>query len=124
MNMAMVVDIPLHGMSYTWTNNRERSSWARLDRFLCTPLFLYWFPSIVQKGFCRSISDHNLILLEVPKEDWGHRPFRIQNVWLEDRVLMKGVHEVWKYCSSANSFGVSIVKKSRAIKNFMKERLG
>ena len=39
-NLANIVDIPMLGMSFKWSNNREVGSWARLDRFLCDPLFL------------------------------------------------------------------------------------
>ncbi|KAK0601262.1 hypothetical protein LWI29_022564 [Acer saccharum] len=56
---ANVIDLPMQGMLYTWSNNRENESWARLDRFLCDPVLLSWFPKMVQKGLCKSLSDHN-----------------------------------------------------------------
>ena len=55
MDLAGVVDLPLHGMAFTWMNNRVVGAWARLDKFLYSPLFLTWFPSIVQKGLCRGL---------------------------------------------------------------------
>ncbi|KAK2652972.1 hypothetical protein Ddye_012828 [Dipteronia dyeriana] len=90
---ARVVDLPLQGMAFTWTNNREVGSWARLDRFLCSPEFLSWFPSIIQKGLSRSLSDHNPVLLGEPREDWGPKPFRFQNGWLECKEKMRAVHD-------------------------------
>ncbi|KAK2648759.1 hypothetical protein Ddye_016248 [Dipteronia dyeriana] len=116
MDSALVVDIPLQGLSFTWTNNREYGSWARLDRFLYAPLFLSWFPFIHQRGLSRSVSDHN----PDPNEDWGPRPFRTQNEWLENRELLEGVRQTWKNCRGGMSSGVSIARKSRAVKFFMK----
>ncbi|KAK3220515.1 hypothetical protein Dsin_014485 [Dipteronia sinensis] len=36
---ANIIDIPLHGMSYTWSNNRKTEAWARLDRFLLSAVY-------------------------------------------------------------------------------------
>ncbi|KAK2650234.1 hypothetical protein Ddye_017723 [Dipteronia dyeriana] len=66
---AQVVDLPLRGLTFTWTNHRERASWARLDRFLISLLILLWFSNLIQNGLSYSISDDNAILIEVAKED-------------------------------------------------------
>ncbi|KAK3206447.1 hypothetical protein Dsin_020493 [Dipteronia sinensis] len=58
-----VVDIPLQGIKYTWSNNRDREAWARLDRFLLSPIILLRFSNLVQKGLPRCLSDHNPILI-------------------------------------------------------------
>ncbi|KAK3172180.1 hypothetical protein Dsin_033161 [Dipteronia sinensis] len=79
---ARVVDLPLHGVSYTWCNNRETISWARLDRFLVSPWIHSWFPKLMQKGIPRSLSDHNAILIGEESKDWGPGPFRFYDAWL------------------------------------------
>ena len=37
---AKVVDIPLRGIPFTWSNYRENACWARLDRFLVSHVIL------------------------------------------------------------------------------------
>ncbi|KAK3222312.1 hypothetical protein Dsin_009337 [Dipteronia sinensis] len=96
MDYAKVVDLLMHGMSFTWTNNRDNASWARLDRFLCDPLFLFWFSALVQKGLYKSLSDHNPVMIGEPGEDWGPRPFCFLNGWFEDKGIMEGVRDSWK----------------------------
>ncbi|KAK3228826.1 hypothetical protein Dsin_000707 [Dipteronia sinensis] len=66
---SKVVDIPLHGITYTWTDFRERVSWARLDRFLISPAFLMWYPRLSQKGLLGSLSDHNVVTIGETVED-------------------------------------------------------
>ncbi|KAK2644705.1 hypothetical protein Ddye_019900 [Dipteronia dyeriana] len=66
MDYAKVVDLPMHVMPFTWTNNRNNASWARLDKFLCDPLFLSWFPALLQKGLNKSLSDHNPVMIGEP----------------------------------------------------------
>ncbi|KAK3199815.1 hypothetical protein Dsin_023230 [Dipteronia sinensis] len=60
---AMVVDMPLQSLSFTWTNSREDAVWSRIDRFLISPSLLICFPNLKQWGLLRSISDHNPIVL-------------------------------------------------------------
>ncbi|KAK2638834.1 hypothetical protein Ddye_026629 [Dipteronia dyeriana] len=74
----------------------ELASWARLDRFLISPLFLLLFQYLVQKGLLKSVSDHNVITLGVPKVDWGLCPFRFYNTDLEDKDLIKYAMEAKK----------------------------
>ncbi|KAK2648769.1 hypothetical protein Ddye_016258 [Dipteronia dyeriana] len=61
---AKVVDIPMIGSPFTWTNNMERDSWARLDPFLFSPTMLLWFPKLSQRGLHRALSNHNAILVK------------------------------------------------------------
>ncbi|KAK3221461.1 hypothetical protein Dsin_008486 [Dipteronia sinensis] len=86
---AKVVDIPLIGSSFTWTNSRERAAWERLDRFLFLPEFLVWYPSLVQKCLGRSMSDHIAICIRESKVNWGPTSFRFYNWWLEEKKLMQ-----------------------------------
>ncbi|KAK3229461.1 hypothetical protein Dsin_001342 [Dipteronia sinensis] len=81
-----IVDIPLHGVTFTWSNNREKEIWARLDIFLLSLEMLSGFPKIVHKGLPMSLSNHNPILLGEMNVDWGPSPFRFYNWWLEEKI--------------------------------------
>ncbi|KAK3200245.1 hypothetical protein Dsin_023660 [Dipteronia sinensis] len=41
------IDIPMHGSKFTCSNNRDHEAWARLDRFLLSPIILSWLPNII-----------------------------------------------------------------------------
>ncbi|KAK3229949.1 hypothetical protein Dsin_001830 [Dipteronia sinensis] len=92
---AQVIDIPLQGIQFTWSNNRVNGCWARLDRFLVSPIILSWYPNMVQVGFPRSIYDHSAVTLGVRKAYWGPRPFRFFNSWSESKELMANVRSTW-----------------------------
>ncbi|KAK0597825.1 hypothetical protein LWI29_028940 [Acer saccharum] len=117
---AGVVDIPMQGMSFTWTNSRENAAWARLDRFLISPSLLLCFPNLRQIGLPRSVSDHNPILLSEAKEDWGPRPFRFVNVWLEDVAMMKDAIADWKEKGGGFVKGAALAAKTKETKIRMK----
>ncbi|KAE8724220.1 hypothetical protein F3Y22_tig00010533pilonHSYRG00011 [Hibiscus syriacus] len=73
---ANLIDLPLSGGAYTWCNNRESSTWVRLDRFLICARFFNSFPNVTQSLLSKSISDHNPVLLEDAFINWGPKPFR------------------------------------------------
>ncbi|KAK2658875.1 hypothetical protein Ddye_005408 [Dipteronia dyeriana] len=87
-DLAKVIDISMVGMKFTWSNNRKNESWVRLDQFFYDPLFLSWFPNLVQKGLNKSLIDHNLVCIGRPVVDWKPRPFRFLNYWLEEKALI------------------------------------
>ncbi len=66
-----LVDIPLEGGSFTWSNNRENVSMSRLDRFLFTIEWEGCFSRIEQKRLCRLLFDHFPILLDCGHTNWG-----------------------------------------------------
>uniref|UniRef100_A0A2N9IUI4 Reverse transcriptase domain-containing protein n=1 Tax=Fagus sylvatica TaxID=28930 RepID=A0A2N9IUI4_FAGSY len=78
-----LVDLPLSGGNFTWTNNREVSSMSRLDRFLFTSDCDEGFVNICQKRLIRLNSDHFPVLLECGVIRRGRRPFRFENMWLK-----------------------------------------
>ncbi|KAK2637510.1 hypothetical protein Ddye_032302 [Dipteronia dyeriana] len=82
---AKVVDIPMVGSPFTWSNYRQEASWARLDYFLLSPEFLLWFPNLLQIGLARSLLDHNATLIGERSLDWGPKLFRFSMVGLRTK---------------------------------------
>ncbi|GMI63973.1 hypothetical protein HRI_000066600 [Hibiscus trionum] len=54
-----LLDPPVNGGRFTWSNTRERPSASRLDRFLILPEILMKWPDDIQAISPKSISDHN-----------------------------------------------------------------
>lgn len=63
------IDIPLHGIKFTWRRNESKS---KLDRALCCNEWLRMFPNMTLIGKERSVFDHNpLVLLTDSLSNWG-----------------------------------------------------
>ncbi|KAF5447771.1 hypothetical protein F2P56_033295, partial [Juglans regia] len=56
-----LMDLPLVGGEFTWSNGRV---WSKLDRFLVSPLWEAHYPEVSQKRLARVSSDHFPILLD------------------------------------------------------------
>ena len=74
-----LMDISLFGGRFTWCNNRLVHTYCRLDRFLLSPDFLSKFSRLVQKVLPRSLSDHNMVSLNIDEVNWGPKPFKFFN---------------------------------------------
>lgn len=53
-----LVDLPLGGAKYTWSNRQESSVMSRLDRFLVSIEWIDLFPHCIQVALARPTSDH------------------------------------------------------------------
>ncbi|KAL4353692.1 hypothetical protein GQ457_06G031150 [Hibiscus cannabinus] len=87
-----LVDIPIKGGEYTWSNGRDPPTLVRLDRFLVNASFLSAFHHIEQCLLSKSISDHNAISLILDDQNWGPKPFKFFNYHLEEEGFIEMVH--------------------------------
>ncbi|GKV33735.1 hypothetical protein SLEP1_g42199 [Rubroshorea leprosula] len=92
----------------------DGSTMSRLERFLLSREFLINFPDITQKGLKRNISDHCPILLKQSCIDWGPKPFRCLDSWLNHEDFEPFVKEKW---SSYDVQGWSSFRLKEKIKN-------
>ncbi|XP_057419451.1 uncharacterized protein LOC130713677 [Lotus japonicus] len=77
-----LVDLPLAGRKYTWYRANGQAQ-SRIDRFLISHEWLLQWPNCEQVGLARDISYHCPLLLRSVFQDWGLKPFRVLNCWLE-----------------------------------------
>ena len=62
-----LMDIPLEGRKFTWSNNRETSTMSQIDRFLYSGEWEDRYPTVMQKRLPKVLSDHFPIILESSK---------------------------------------------------------
>ncbi|KAK2662620.1 hypothetical protein Ddye_001194 [Dipteronia dyeriana] len=74
----------------------------------------------LQKGLCRSLSDHNPILLGEAEKNWGPKPFRFLNSWLECKEMMGNVRDTWKNKKYEGSDSYALLQKSIEVKKVMR----
>ena len=91
-----LMDIPMEGGLYTWSNI---SSTSRLDRLLFSPLLADHFTLFSQRRLSRVLSNHYPILLgRVGGSHWrGRTPFRFENMWLRVENFDDKVKAWWAF---------------------------
>ncbi|XP_026417107.1 uncharacterized protein LOC113312577 [Papaver somniferum] len=58
-----LIDLPLIGATYTWTNNQVQSVRSRIDRLLISLSWELEFPNVIQQVLLHPVSDHSHIAL-------------------------------------------------------------
>jgi hypothetical protein len=62
--MLNLVDLPLEGGQFTWSNNQEDQTWSRIDKFLIFPEWEDCFLEVTQRRLPRLLSYHFPLLLD------------------------------------------------------------
>ena len=70
-----LVNLPLVGGNFTWSNSKEVASRSRLDRFLLSADWEEKFPSICQRRLSRLLLNHFPILLKGGNLHKGKKTF-------------------------------------------------
>ncbi|GMI72221.1 hypothetical protein HRI_000891400 [Hibiscus trionum] len=89
-----LIDVKVVGKCFTWFGSGNKCS--RLDRFLISEEWIDRFMGLRQYTLCKSVSDHAAIKLACEEVNWGHRPFRFLNCWLEKKVYVQDMAQEWE----------------------------
>lgn len=89
-----LIDLPVVGKSYTWFRV-DGSTMSRLDRFLVSEGWLNEWKHEVQCIGLRDVSDYCPIMLRGENLNWGPKPFRFNNCWLQHGSFKSFVRSSW-----------------------------
>ncbi|KAG6697656.1 hypothetical protein I3842_09G212200 [Carya illinoinensis] len=113
-----LVDLPLAGGDFTWSNER---AWSRLDGFVVSPSWETHFPNLCQKRLPRLCSDHFPILLDCGGLQEGRRYFKFENMWLKVDGFVENIHSWWAPYQLTGSPSFILAEKLKALKNDLRK---
>jgi len=94
-SFVLLVDLydvnPL-GRKFTWYH-ASGMSMSRIDRVLISEGWTRCWGSASLWVLARTISDHCPLVLKHGNTDWGPKPFRFNNFWLENKLFKKLVED-------------------------------
>lgn len=90
-----LIDIPTYGRKFSWFKS-DGSVMSRLDRFLVSEEWLHSWSASSQWILDRDFSDHCPIILKTVCSNWGPRPFRFNNFWLQHPGFGDMVKNFWE----------------------------
>ncbi|KAL5148468.1 putative ribonuclease H protein [Glycine soja] len=107
------------GRKFTWFRPNGAAK-SRLDRALVTAEWLNKWPSSSQFILNRNFSDHCPILLISKNVDWGPKPFRIFDCWLQEKSFRDAVTSCWSQVSTRGWGGFVLKEKIKHLKQKLK----
>ena len=93
-NDRRLVEILMGGRKFTRVSD-DGIKFSKLDRFLLNDEFNNLWGGLSVITLDRKLSDHCPIVLKDVDLDFGPKPFRIFNVWLEEVDFIHVVEEAW-----------------------------
>ncbi|GMI73525.1 hypothetical protein HRI_001021800 [Hibiscus trionum] len=115
---AALVDLPMNGGTFTWSNNRDPPTFIRLDRFLVDRQLLTFFPNTQQILLSKSISDHNPVCLENVKAPAHARPFKLFNYMMGEDGFKSLVENAFSKGKSNRGLFASLKELKKSIKQW------
>ncbi|XP_057444431.1 uncharacterized protein LOC130736645 [Lotus japonicus] len=93
-NDMELLDLPLVGRKFTWFRPNGHAM-SRLDRALVSSEWMEAWPNCFLHVQRRDVSDHCPLILKVSNHNWGPKPFRTINGWLQDPRFRDYVEKEW-----------------------------
>lgn len=78
-----LIDVQCKGKSFSWYSGDGRSM-SRLDRFLISDILISNWEVVGQLIDKMDISDHFPIWLVINQDNWGPKPFKVNDGWFDD----------------------------------------
>ncbi|KAH1229061.1 hypothetical protein GmHk_10G028908 [Glycine max] len=103
------------GRMFTWFRPNG-SAMSKLDRFFLSENWLVQWPDTTQFVLDRNFSDHCPILLRSKIIDWGPKPFKIMDWWMQDKGFQNMVALKWSNYHPSGWGGYTLKQKLKFIK--------
>ena len=110
-----LLDLDPLGRRFTWYHSNG-SSMSRIDRALVSEEWNSCWGITSLWVLPRSISDHCPLVIRSGDLDWGPKPFRFNNYWLENRKFKKVVEEAWRSYKGEGWMRVILKNKLKKLK--------
>lgn len=117
---ACLIEVSMNNAKYTWYGPDKNSS--KLDRMLVSAEWMTSREWVVQAQH-RKTSDHRPLNLSSPKNQWGPKPFRFFNCWLEEKAFVGLLRSAWE-SNRSNNFCVKFRSLRELAKMWNKQNYG
>jgi len=119
--MQNLVNVPLEGGQFTWSNNQEEETWSRINRFLISLEWEERFPEVTQRRLPRLLFDHFPLLLDCGAPRGGSRYFKFGNMWLKSDGFVDQVKSWWMSYEFSGLPSYVLANKFKALKTNLKK---
>lgn len=89
-----LVDLPLNGRAFTWSDKHRSPLLYRLDRCLFDHAFDVNFSRATQTALVRTRSDHNALLIKLNPDVMFRSSFKIEYFWMKHKYFVRNI-EIW-----------------------------
>lgn len=114
-------DLRLQGRAYTWSNDHDSPSFARLDRFMVSIAWSQTFPNSVQTAIPNTASDHCPLICQVQTRFPSSNIFRLENSWIKNQEFSDLVKQQWESAPTSGDLNEKILGLRKTIIQWRKK---
>jgi hypothetical protein len=114
-----LIELPLKGRSYTWSNMQEQPLMQQLDWFFTSPAWTLSYPNTIVLPLAKSTSDHTPCKVQIGTHIPKATLFRFENYWTLLPGFMETVSKAWFSCSHLDG-ARNVSTKLRALRADLK----
>jgi hypothetical protein len=119
-----LVELPLEGRKYTWSNMQKTPLLERLDWFFTSASWTSTYPSTLVYPLVKPTSDHVPCVISIGTSIPKARVFRFENYWLQHSDFKQIVENSWKilvgYTDPAKRITAKLKNLRKSIKTWAK----
>lgn len=115
-----LVEIPLNGRKYTWTNKQNPPLLERLDWFFTSQSWTANYPSTTARCLNMEVSDHWPCLIEISTKIPKGNVFRFENCWMLHDSFLPLVASVWNGTFNQSDPALLISAKFKALRGALR----
>lgn len=120
-----LVEIPLKGCKYTWTNKQHSPLLERLDWFFSSNSWTTSFPNTTALALSRDTSDHTPCVISAITKTPSPRVFRFENFWLKHSSFINVMQHGWGLpvtpSDNARALGAKFKNLRRVLRMWQKQ---
>ena len=90
-----LLELPLEGRSFTWSNMQEQPLLEQLDWFFTTSDWISFYPNTVVLPLAKTSSDHVPCVVSIDTTIPKAKVFRFENFWVDMPGFMDCVRNSW-----------------------------
>ena len=113
-----LVELPLKGRRFTWSNKQLSPLLERLDWFLTSALWTVTYPNIFASSVVNETFDHTTCVITISTAIPKTSIFRFENYWMEHEEFMPLVQHTWASLVMKLTWPKSSLLNSRICEGF------
>jgi hypothetical protein len=119
-NNLRLVELPLRGCKYTWTNKQQNPLLERLDWFFTSNAWTSMMRNTFATGLVRDISYHTPCVISASTNIPRPRVFKFENYWLEHEDFLAVMLHGWNLPTQQQDSAKNISAKFKSLRRIFK----
>jgi exonuclease III len=112
-----LLELPLKGRSFTWSNMQQNPLMEQLDWFFTTHNWITCYPNTVVTAMAKPTSDHVPCLVSIDTVMPKAKLFRFENFWVNQPGFLDCVTSVWSKPTRASSSSGVLAEKFKTLRS-------